>query len=454
MPDPTVLLAYLHPNTVSHNFFDSVERLVAWDLTHKGYVIRSGGPVKFRCGPGGLVEARNDVAAYLLSTDHDWLLFVDADMGFAADSLDRLLEVADPTDRPIVGGLCFALREYAPDGMGGWCTQPSPTVYQWGTRADGASGFAPMLTYPVNAVVPVAGTGTAFLLVHRSVFEKIDGDWFTRLRNPDTGQLIAEDLSFCARAHQHGFPVVVHTGVRTTHHKEQWVSEDTYWRSFTCPPATDEVAVIVPVLDRPQNAAPFMRTLRASTGLATAYAIASEDDTATADAWATAGAQVIVGPERTFAEKINVGYRATGHPWLFITGDDVAFRPGWLDHAQHVAAAFGADVIGTNDLGNPRVTAGEHATHLLIRRSYVDEHGASWDGPGVVGHEGYRHWFVDDEIVTCAKQRGVWAMALGSIVEHLHPVWGKAADDNTYRLGQSHADQDGRLYRGRLKAYT
>jgi hypothetical protein len=46
--------------------------------------------------------------------------------------------------------------------------------------------------------------------------------------------------------------------------------------------------------------------------------------------------------------------------------------------------------------------------------------GASWDGPGIVCHEGYRHWFVDDEITVAAQLRGVFQAALGSHVEHLH----------------------------------
>jgi hypothetical protein len=129
----------------------------------------------------------------------------------------------------------------------------------------------------------------------------------------------------------------------------------------------------------------------------------------------------------------------------------VVFKPGWLDHAEHAARITGANVVGTNDLGNPRVMRGEHATHLLVRRSYVDEVGASWDGPKVVCHEGYRHWYVDDEVVTAAKQRGTWAMALASHVEHLHPYWGKAATDDVYEQGATSAEEDRKLYQRRCR---
>lgn len=226
------------------------------------------------------------------------------------------------------------------------------------------------------------------------------------------------------------------------------------------------VAVLVPVMRRPQNAAPFMESLQASTDRATVYPICDEDagDDASWRAWESAGAEVLASQRGgwewfaqtagTFAQKVNAGYRRTREPWLLLAGDDVRFHPGWLDEALRVADETGAHVVGTNDLGNARVLAGEHATHMLIRRSYVDVQGASWDGPGVVCHEGFRHWYVDDEIVTAAKQRGVWAPALGSIVEHFHPVWGLAPDDDVYRLGRSHAATDAALFERRRAVYA
>lgn len=454
----TVLAAYLHPNTVSHSFSDSLMRLVAWDLSHEGRVIRAGGPVMFRCGPGGLVEARNDVVRHFLdATENDWLWLVDSDMGFAPDTVDLLMQAADPVERPVLGALCFALREVSPDGMCGWRTMAGPTLFDWARKPDGDFGYTVRHDYRVNAVTPVAGTGAACLLIHRSILQRIrdeHGDvWFDRVLYP-SGQRVSEDLSFCYRVNQVGAAVHVHTGVRTTHHKQVWLAEEDYWAARPVPPATEDVAVLVPVMGRPHNAMPFMESLRASTGLARVYPIAHSDDTETIDAWDKAGATAVcTGPARTFAEKVNHAAGLTTEPWLFLAGDDVRFLPGWLDHAQHVARTQGATVVGTNDLGNPRVTAGHHATHLLIARSYVDTVGVSWDGPGIVAHEGYRHQFVDDEIVTAAKQRGVWAMAIGSRVEHLHPDWDKAADDEVYRLGRSSQDTDRTLFRERCATF-
>jgi hypothetical protein len=210
-----------------------------------------------------------------------------------------------------------------------------------------------------------------------------------------------------------------------------------------------DTAVIVPTM-RPQNAAPFMSSLLACGEPATVYAITDSDTVA---AWREAGAQVLVDDAVSFAQRVNVGYRHTDEPWLFLVGDDVQFRRRWLTNARLVASRRW-HVVGTNDLANPRVLAGEHATHLLVRRSYVDEVGASWDGPKVVAHEGYRHWFVDDEIVAAAKLRGVWTMARSSVVEHMHPLVGKSELDDVYEIGTRHAESDQELFESRLRMHV
>jgi hypothetical protein len=455
----SVAVAYVNTSEVTYSWHHSMVELIGWDLANHGRIIR-GGYIAMRSGTNGLVEARNlAVKQFLNEGKADWLFWIDTDMGFAPDAVDKLMAAADPVHRPVVGGLCFTQQETASDEMGGWKTAAAPTVFDWTTAGD-EQGFAVRWDYPKDSLVRCSGTGAACILIHKSAFEKVAANygpvWYDRLPNPSQGRLIGEDLSFCVRLGALDIPIFVHTGVKTTHQKLQWVGEDIYdaqragTRGADVPPATDEVAVIVPVLRRPQNAKPFMESLRASTGLATAYAICQADDEPTAEAWRASGAVVHIGEAVSFAEKVNAGYALTREPSLFLVGDDVRFQPGWLDHAQHVAHTTGAKVVGTNDLGNPRVTTGEHATHLLIARDYVDEVGASWDGPKSVCHEGYRHWFVDDEIVTAAKQRGVWAMAKDSVVEHLHPAWGKGQTDEVYKLGQSFAQQDRKLFERRL----
>jgi hypothetical protein len=447
-----VSLGFVHEDGVSESFDASYKGLIIWDLTRSGHLAHDTGEIKVRGTSYDLITARNMIAKQFIESDSEWLLSVDSDMGFAPDSLDRLLEVADPVKRPIVGGLCFASRETGQDGLGGYRTVPRPTVLVY-TDQNGKRGFRGVSYFPVNRVMQCDATGMAFVLIHRSVFERIsteyDGKFYDRIEAPDG--FLGEDVSFCVRAGALGFPVHVHTGVRTNHHKPQWVSDWQFWQGYVSPPATEATAVIVPVMKRPQNAAPFMASLRASTGLATVYAVADKGDHETRAAWLAAGATVLDAKGSHFAEKVNEGARRTSEPWVFVVGDDVRFHPGWLDHAQYVGNTEGVAVVGTNDGANPRVLTGEHATHLLIRRSYIDEVGASLDGPGLVCHEGYRHWYVDDEIVSAAKLRGQWGMALAAMVEHHHPIWGTAPEDDVYKLGQLGAEADSKLFEDRMR---
>ncbi len=451
----TVQLAYVHGERDTHSFTDSLNGLCLYDLSHNARLYGGSGPIKVRYGTDGLPGARNMAVKRFLEDDYEWMLWIDTDMGFEPTAVDQLIEVADPITAPIVGAVCFAQREIDIDGYSGFVTRAGVTIMDWREGPNGW-GFSGRAWYQPNAMTRCDATGSAFLLIHRTVFEKIAAEngqvWYDKVRSED-GASVSEDLSFCMRAAVVECPIWVHTGVRTTHMKTLWLSESDFWEQQVSPPATEQTAVLVPVMKRPKSAERFMKTLRASTGLATVYAIYDEADEVTRDAWKLAGAETLLASGSSFPTKINDGYRATNEPWLFIVGDDVAFFPGWLDHAQYAAVITGADVVGTNDCGNPRVQRGEHATHLLIRRSYVDTVGASWDGPGVVCHEGYRHWHTDDEIVYAAKQRQTWSMALASRVEHLHPYWNKGEYDETYRIGELYAERDRKRFEKRLKEF-
>jgi len=240
-----VQVAYLHPHRVSHSWHESMMRLVAYDAANNARVVSTGGPFMISCDANGLVEGRNTgCRKFLDETDHEWLWWIDTDMGFLPDTVDRLVEAADPATRPVVGGLCFALREVTYDGYGGRRMMPIPTLYMPGRDARGHYGFVNRYDYPKDSLVQVAGTGAACLLIHRSVLEKLraeHGDrWFDRVRYQD-GTAISEDLSFCYRLVMAGIPLFVHTGVKTTHHKQVWISEDDYTPPVVVPsgPAVD-----------------------------------------------------------------------------------------------------------------------------------------------------------------------------------------------------------------------
>lgn len=459
MTPGSVSVGFLHPGTYAACFAESMSGLLFHDATGTQRIVsHPHGQMGKECGSGGIVAGRNQLArVFLDESDAEWLWMIDSDMGFAPDTVERLIASADPVERPVMGGLAFAHKTDGRAEFYGLRYVACPTVYDAMMETpDGHMGFHADFNYRRNAVSTVVATGAACILIHRNalaaVRAKFDGDvWFDPFTHPKGPTTFSEDLSFSIRCAIAEVPLHVDTSVKTTHYKGGvYLDEAFFDRQRTAPPALERVDVIIPVLHRPSNIAPFMRSLTASTGLATAWFVCDPDDMIEQAEVVAHGGNVLVCPG-TFAEKVNFAVGKTVATWVMLVGDDVTFRAGWLDHAQNVGDSV--DVVGTNDLGNPRVQAGIHATHMMIRRSYIVDRGSSWDGPGVCCHEGYRHWYVDDEIVTCAQDRGVFVMAFGSIVEHHHPAFGKASDDEVYQLGQASARADHKTFNERLRRY-
>lgn len=222
-----VTVGYVHDVEVAYSWHASMIDLIGYDLGHEQRVVR-GGWIGVRYGTGGIVSARNMVVERFLADDRaDWLFWIDTDMGFAADTVDRLLSYADPDDAPVVGALCFANRETGSDGMGGFRTKAVPTIYYWGEH-DGLRGFQAVASYPDDRLVQCNATGSACVLVHRSAFERVGKGWYDPILNPTTGTPMGEDLSFCARLGAEGIPVFVHTGIRTTHLKPIWLQHEDF----------------------------------------------------------------------------------------------------------------------------------------------------------------------------------------------------------------------------------
>lgn len=221
-----------------------------------------------------------------------------------------------------------------------------------------------------------------------------------------------------------------------------------------------DVAILVPVLERPKRAKPLVDTVRQTTVLdwRLVFLCSPRDrlEIQAAQRLARADERISVivlddGPgQGDYARKINRGFSETESTWIFQAADDLRFRSGWDTAAVTVGEREAVGVVGTNDLGNPLVMRGQASTHSLIRRAYVDECGGSGQ-PGVVLHEGYWHNFVDDELVGVARARGCFAFAVHSHVEHLHPVWRKASPDATYERGGVHYNLDRRLHNSRRR---
>ena len=205
-----------------------------------------------------------------------------------------------------------------------------------------------------------------------------------------------------------------------------------------------DLAVIVPVLWRPERVVPTIESVEAATPNARLVFVVSARDRATQAALADTdyGGRWMGAIKDHYAYKINEAAELVRMPLLFLGADDLDYRPGWFDKAvAHMEQ--GAEVVGVNDLMD-RPRRRRHATHFLMTRDYAER--PLPDGSRGPLFEGYHHWYCDDELIARATADGVYAYAPDAHVEHLHYLNGKADDDDTYRRGRKHRRADRRTF--------
>ena len=223
-----VAVAYIHPTEVAASFHKSLLQLMLYDAGNRQRIVGRGGHLANFAASGRLAEGRNELTrAFLDDLQAEWLFMVDADMGFAADTVDRLVKSANRYAKPVVGGLCFGQKRVGVGEFGQERFAPFPTMYQWQERDD-AVGFSIVMEWERDQMVQVGATGAACLLIHRDVLEQIRdryGDvWWDHITHP-SGTTFSEDMSFCVRVAAVDKPMWIDTSVKTSHMKNIYLDE-------------------------------------------------------------------------------------------------------------------------------------------------------------------------------------------------------------------------------------
>ena len=237
MNEGTVAVAIIDDGNWSACFGLSYRDLLLYDATHDGRIVPRGKEMRQLSSRTSIAASRNKMArGFLDTTDCEWLFFIDVDMGFGPDTVEQLIKSADAELRPVMGGLCFAMKRERTADFWAERVRIQPTVYEF-LQLEDEVGFRPIRDYARDQVQQVAGTGAACLLIHRSVLERMrtsGDDWFSPLTHPsgDKGKprTFSEDLSFCVRAATADIPIHVDTSVKTTHDKGGiFLDEETYF---------------------------------------------------------------------------------------------------------------------------------------------------------------------------------------------------------------------------------
>lgn len=447
MKPGSLVVAYLHGGEVAHSFHRSTRGLWQYDLTHER---RLRGFIDQECGAGRITDGRNDAVAKFLATDGEWLGFVDSDMGFEPDAFERLIGAAyDPPDsehpdaanprlaRPIVGGLAFGQRKVALGPSGSTRVQQFPTIFRW-VQGPQQAGTVPIYDYPPDTLVECDATGGAFFIVHRTVLERLADEhgggprpWFDEMVIGK--QVFGEDLTFFRRCREIGYPVFVHTGVRTSHRKAVYLTEDTQPRQDAIPNI-----VVIPMKDRADLTMALVDEL-AVQGEATAVLIydngSSEETREQLRAWqrppGLGHLAVFEAAGLNIHEMWNRGLdvaTAGGQPVnVAILNNDIKIGPRFL---SGLARALRSDPLAAVASPNYDGRAPDGADLQTVR----DICAGRYDGTGGIagfafmlkGEGGYRFppelawWYGDNDMMCSAAAAGMHGViALGVTCEHI-----------------------------------
>jgi hypothetical protein len=200
------------------------ERVAYWEHTDsvldaRGYLGENGvatmsvyeSPTYIHLGREKLLEA-------FLTTDSDYLCFVDSDNILPTESIWRLLQ----HDLPIVGGLYFK-RKGGPEAVAfRWFDEKrrlhvtlSRQIKEWMDNNEVDAPARPTCLDIEDSLLEVDVLGFGAVLIRRDVCEKIKETYGNAFG--DHGENIGEDVIFCRRAQDLGYKIYVDQAVLVGH---------------------------------------------------------------------------------------------------------------------------------------------------------------------------------------------------------------------------------------------
>lgn len=137
-----------------------------------------------------LSELRQLSAKELIEQGADWILFIDSDMGFPKDALQRLIE----HDVDVVAANCC--KRQRPVGVTAKVMNPANGMLEpvWPDKDK-------------HGLERVDAIGTAFMLIKADVFQRIGWPWFMQPWIEEQQSWVGEDVFFCRRCYEAGIPI-------------------------------------------------------------------------------------------------------------------------------------------------------------------------------------------------------------------------------------------------------
>jgi hypothetical protein len=222
MEQETVSIAWCDNGMVDGKFMQGItDVLVKSGLTFAS-TIRSGGNQIAR-------QRQSVIEFWHKSNKSDWLLWVDSDVVISPEKFKLLWDNKDAVERPLVTGVYFTTDNPEEPLM-----VPMPTVFNFTNKGDGSFGLSRVHPLPKNQLIKAEAAGFGFILMHRSVVDKVmevapDGQMFMEMGRGT--KFIGEDIFFFALCDQAEVPLYCHTGA-TVPHMKRFSFDEHYYAAF------------------------------------------------------------------------------------------------------------------------------------------------------------------------------------------------------------------------------
>ena len=217
-----IMLAWCDNGTVDGKFMEGV----VYTLLTAGLPITSAQRIQ-----GNQIGRQRQTAfdVWHRKTTFDWLLWVDSDIVLTNEALHKVWDAAHPVDRPVVSGTYFISKQMESSIM-----QPYAAAFM--AHDDNKYLMSYIHPLPFNSLIKVDYAGFGFLLMHRSVADKMrekfgDISFFIESMeesNKDIDTFVGEDIQFFMKMKEAGIPLHLHSGATVKHMKRFAFDEEFY----------------------------------------------------------------------------------------------------------------------------------------------------------------------------------------------------------------------------------
>lgn len=167
-----------------------------------------------------IYDSRNQICADAIEAGADRILWIDSDMRFDPDAMERLSADMDETGAEYVSGIFFGRSEKCPPVI--YRSIEPPEFQANGMPKGRIDNFDP---YPKDSLFDVAGSGFGFAMTSVDLIRRV-WDKYGPPFSPYSW--CGEDLSFCYRVRRMGVKMLCDSRVKVGHLGQAEYNERTY----------------------------------------------------------------------------------------------------------------------------------------------------------------------------------------------------------------------------------